>query len=408
MGAHTVECIKCGRVHKGYSLSCDCSSFLRARYTDPLTVRPLPGLWKYLDWLPCDRILDTRSGSITYRSEALGNELGLKNLHVGFTGYWPDREAYNMTCSFKDLEASPTISRALENDVKSMIIASAGNTGRAFSHVSNKTGFPIYVVVPDFGIKNIWTPGEPGDSIHLISVKGDYYDAISLGRLITEEKGIIPEGGAKNVARRDGMGTVMLETATTIGRIPDHYFQAIGSGPGAIGSLEMARRLRTQGYKGWPKLHLSQNSPFAPMVNAWNAGREKIIPEDMPNAKEAIEAIYAKVLSNRKPPYSVTGGVYDALKETSGHTYAITNREAFEAKRLFESHEGIDILPAPTVAVASLLKAVDMDRVGKNDHILLNITGGGEKLLRKEVGVYNVEPSAVASGSNVDLGDVLC
>ena len=46
--------------------------------------------------------------------------------------------------------------------------------------------------------------------------------------------GFIAEGGAKNVARRDGMGTTVLSAVTTIGEIPDAYFQAVGSGTGAI------------------------------------------------------------------------------------------------------------------------------------------------------------------------------
>ncbi len=407
MGEHTVSCIECGRTFEGYSLSCQCASFLRAKYARPLTVRNLPGLWKYVDWLPCQEPLDTRSGPISYRSTGLGRELGLENLHVAFTGYWPERGAENMTCSFKDLEASPTVARARENGVGNLVIASAGNTGRAFSHVSNLTGFPVYITVPEFGIKDIWTPEEGGDNVHLISVQGDYFDAIHLSRRITEERGILPEGGAKNVARRDGMGTVMLECATQIKRIPDHYFQAIGSGPGAIGSLEMARRLRDQGYSGWPRLHLSQNLPFAPMVKAWQAGRNVLIPEeDMPDPEESIREIYAKVLSNRKPPYSVTGGVYDALKDTDGHTYGVTNEEAFTAKRMFEDLEEIDILPAPSVAVASLLKAVELGNVEENDHILLNITGGGVKLLKEDIGTHHIKPRAVAKGPDVDLEEL--
>ena len=60
----------------------------------------------------------------------------------------------------------------------------------------------------------------------------------------------IEEGGAKNVARRDGMGTVMLDAAVTIGRMPDYYFQAIGSGTGGIAAWEAALRLRDDGRFG--------------------------------------------------------------------------------------------------------------------------------------------------------------
>ncbi len=72
------------------------------------------------------------------------------------------------------------------------------------------------------------------------------------------------EGGAKNVARRDGMATTMLSAATTIGEIPDYYFQAVGSGTGAIAAWEANMRLIGDGRFGETvmKLMVSQNHPF--------------------------------------------------------------------------------------------------------------------------------------------------
>lgn len=58
----------------------------------------------------------------------------------------------------------------------------------------------------------------------------DYTDAINLAGRIAKLPGMVSEGGARNVARRDGMGTMMLDAAVTIGKMPDHYFQAVGSG----------------------------------------------------------------------------------------------------------------------------------------------------------------------------------
>ena len=57
-------------------------------------------------------------------------------------------------------------------------------------------------------------------------------------KLLRGMDGFMAEGGAKNVARRDGMATTMLSATTTIGQIPDYYFQAIGSGTGAIAAWE--------------------------------------------------------------------------------------------------------------------------------------------------------------------------
>jgi len=57
----------------------------------------------------------------------------------------------------------------------------------------------------------------------------------------------ICRGGARNIARRDGMGTTVLSAADCIGRIPDVYFQAVGSGTGAIAAHEANERLLEDG-----------------------------------------------------------------------------------------------------------------------------------------------------------------
>ncbi len=143
------------------------------------------------------------------------------------------------------------------------------------------------------------------------------------------------------------------------------------------------------------------------MYNAWKAGRREIIPDiDMKDAKKQIEETYATVLTNRAPPYSITGGLYDALVDTDGIMYAITREEALEAKALFESLEGIDILEPSAVAAASLLKAVEAGNVEKDDVILLNIAGGGFKRLKEDFTLFQVEPEVTVSSSEVSLDEL--
>jgi cysteate synthase len=369
-------------------------------------------MWKYHDWLPAKGYIDTPGKPVTYKSQGLAKELGIPELYISFNGYWPEMGARMDTCSFKELEAPPTIERAREHGGRAMVLASAGNTGRAFAYLSTLTGFPVVIVVPRKSADNLWIPGiEPGRSIRLITMEGgnDYSDAIRLSERISSIKGMLPEGGARNVARRDGMAVTMLDAAVTMKRMPDDYFQAIGSGTGGIAAWEASLRLRDDGRFGdrLPVLHLAQNLPFAPMYHAWKARRRDIIPElDMPDAKRQIADMYTDILSNRNPPYTMTNGVYDALIDTGGDMYGITNAEAIAAKELFESLEGIDILPPAAVAVAALLKAVDHG-LPKGRSVLLNITGGGLERLKKDMALNLIEPCLSVSGPDVPLEDIV-
>ena len=151
------------------------------------------------------------------------------------------------------------------------------------------------------------------------------------------------------------MGVVELEAAFAMNGLPDYYFQAVGSGTGAIAAWEAFGRLIEDGRFGakMPRIVIAQNRPFTPMVSAWQAGRAEIIADkDMKDAGAAMKKLYADVLSTRHPPYSIRGGVYDMLSSTNGKMYGITNDEAREAEKLFEGEEGVDLDPAASVAVA--------------------------------------------------------
>ncbi|MCE8428825.1 MAG: cysteate synthase [Candidatus Methanoperedens sp.] len=410
---YSLVCTGCNSIYFDDRLKCQTdAALLRTNYRSKhLDLKDVPGIGKFHDWLPINDIITQDSGPITYKSTELAAELGLKNLFISFNGYWPERGAFIKTCSFKELEAFPTIQRE-KNSGRSLVLASAGNTARAFSHVSALTGVKVYIVVPSSGISRMWLPEEVPDSVHLIKMGAncDYTDSIHLAERIASLPGMMAEGGARNVARRDGMGTVMVDAAFHSKRLPDHYFQAIGSGTGGIAAWEASIRLLGDGRFGMklPELHLSQNLPFAPMYHAWKAGRRDIIKDlDMPDPKKQIHEMYADILSNREPPYSVIGGVYDAISSTKGTMYGISNNETKTAQELFERIEGIDIFPPAAVAVASLIDAVNNHKINAKEYVVLNITGGGVKRLEEDFTLFKVEPAAYAENAVVPLEDII-
>ncbi len=413
MSRYILKCLYCGREYDDdyYRLDCDSDhkpSLLRTIYkSNSFTIKEnSPGMFKYKDFLPVNREINVTGEPIVYKSKKLAEFIGLKNLYIIFNGYWPEMNAKMYTASFKELEAPSVLGRLPENSDQTIVVASAGNTGRAFANICSENSIPLILVVPEHSVKEIWGIKPFSSSVKLIVAGGDsdYTDAINLSNRIVELDGFFPEGGAKNVARRDGMATTLLSAAVAMNRIPDHYFQAIGSGTGAVAAWEASLRLIETGgfiHDGVMKLHLSQNYPFTPMVDAWNRGERDIPPMDESDAKEKIDIIKAKVLSNRKPPYSIVGGVYDVLKASGGYTYSVTNAEAEEAMKIFEIKEGIDICYAAGVATASLFKAVKSGKVKRDDYIALNITGGGENRIKSEREVYYMQPYATFNSKDI-------
>jgi cysteate synthase len=418
MPKYVLRCLECGREYEDdhFRLGCDNNhspSLLRTVYTNKrLTVYDdMPGMFKFIDFLPVERALDVTGAPMTYRSEGLAAHLGLKNLHIIFNGYWPERGAFMHTASFKELEAPSVLARIPEDHKGTIVVASAGNTGRAFANICSQNGIPLILTIPEKGICEIWSIQPFDDCVKVIVAGGnsDYFDAITLASKIIEIDGFFPEGGAFNVARREGMATTLLDAAHVIGRIPDHYFQAVGSGTGGIAAWESYLRLREDGrYGKWKmKLHLAQNYPFIPMTEAWNRGERNLPPISEKKAKEEINQIRARVLSNRKPPYSIRGGVFDVLSESSGFMYSVTNEEVDRAMELFERYENSDIHPASGVALGALIQAVSMKRVKSNDVIVLNVTGGGEKKIRRDYDLHYIEPFERLTDTEIHSEDAI-
>lgn len=380
--------------------TCEKPSLIRALYAKKqLTVYDDKGLYKYRDWLPMKRMLHCEATHATYKSEGLAAALGLENLYITFNGYFPEKGATMTTCSFKETEAYSVCARTDADNDKVLVVASAGNTARAFAKVCSENNIKLLLAVPEDNLNALWFDAPLNDCVKLISCAkgGDYFDAIHLSNLALKSPMFYAEGGAKNIARRDGMATTVLSAVTTIGRIPDYYFQAVGSGTGAIAAWEANMRLIEDGRYGSNvmRLMVSQNAPFLPMYDAWRADSRAMLPYDDDKARRDVEIIDAKVLSNRKPPYGICGGLYDALKATDGDVLQATNLQACKAAQLFLETEGVDIHPAPAVALATLIKEVEAGRVDKKATIMLNITGGGEARYKEGKEIFYLKPSLV-------------
>lgn len=379
----------------------DKPAMVRAVYEDKkFEVRnDLDGFYRFSRWLPVKRTLKHSHAPVTYKSEGLASCLGLENLYITFSGYFPKIGAAMETCSFKETEAYSVCARLPEKHDRILVVASAGNTARAFAKVCSDNNIPLLLSIPEDNISALWFHKPLNECVKIIAAPAgnDYFDAIVLADKVCESPKFMAEGGAKNIARRDGMGTTLLSAVEKTGRIPDAYFQAIGSGTGTIAVWENNLRLLEDGRFGSHKMRLypSQNAPFTIMYDSWKAGSRALVPLSADEARHQAAEIKAKVLSNRKPPYSLAGGLFDAMSDAGGDIYKVTNSELDEWKVRFQELEGVDIYSAASVAVASLAKAVSDGTVRKDELIMLNITGGGESLTKEHHDVVYAKPDMV-------------
>ncbi|MBV8932763.1 MAG: cysteate synthase, partial [Kutzneria sp.] len=389
---YVLVCSACGRRQDDDGLILHCPedhplALLRTDYENrvfkPFTERK--GLFRYQNWLPVVGRQEDVGCTVVYRSQRLARELGLGNLWIAFNGYWPERDVTLETATFKELEAYTVLGRLAGNRVV-LTVASSGNTGAAFAWACSRRRVPCLIVVPEKSLHRFRFREPLDPCVKLVSVEdGDYPDAMDLAATVSKMPHFQAEGGVKNVGRRDGLATVMLAAFEEMQCLPTHYFQAVGSGTGAIAVLEAARRLlEASGTAAvLPRLMLCQNLPFTPIYEAWRMNRNSLSgsPERF---RDAVGRVHADELTNWTPPYEVRGGVYDSLTASAGDVLAAENAAVRIARDMFADLEGIDMEPASGVALACLRDAVAQGTVDAKSTVLLNVTGGGRLRLGKD------------------------
>ncbi len=341
-------------------------------------------IWRYADFLPFEAPPRTAlAAGVTplVRADRLAERLGLGEV-------WVKNDAANPTHSFKDRVVTVALAKAQELGYKVVACASTGNLANAVAAHAAAAGLESYVFVPaDLEEQKILATGVYGTN--LVAVKGNYDD---VNRLCTELSGE-RDWAFVNVNMRpyysEGSKTVAFEIAEQLGwELPDRVVVPIASG-----SLitKIAR-----GFEEWlevglvegelPKFNGAQAEGCSPVAQAYEAGRDFCAPVK----PETI----AKSLAIGNPadgPYAL-----DLARRTDGGIDAVSDAEIRDGIRLLAETTGIFTETAGGVTTATLAKLAARGEIGRDERVVLVITGEGLKTLDAVRGSFetiDVEPT---------------
>jgi len=327
-------------------------------------------LWRYADFLPLEG--PARSALPTgwtplVKADRLAARLGLREL-------WVKNETANPTHSFKDRVVSVALARAQELGFQTIACASTGNLANAVAAHSAAAGLPSYVLIPsDLEEQKILATGAYGTNV--VAIKGNY-DAVN--RLCTEIAGEREDWAFVNVNVRpyyaEGSKTLAFEVAEQLGwELPDRVVAPVASG-----SLftKIARA-----FQEWidcgllegevPHMNGAQALGCSPVAQAFEAGT----PVCRPVKPDTI----AKSLAIGNPadgPYAV-----ELAQRTCGGIDSVTDDEIRAGIRLLAETTGIFTETAGGVTIATLAKLAARGDIGRDERVVVYITGHGLKTL---------------------------
>ncbi len=396
MPAEALKCKECREEYElGASYVCErCFGPLEVSYDyagldDPAELRRKiqagpPSIWRYSDFLPFERrprtALDAGFTPLI-RSERLAERLGVGEV-------WVKNDAANPTHSFKDRVVNVAVAKARELGFDVVACASTGNLANAVAAHAAAAGLESYVFVPaDLEEQKILATGVYGTK--LVAVKGNYDD---VNRLCTELSSEHPWAFV-NVNLRpyyaEGSKTLAFEVAEQLGfELPDHVVCPVASG-----SLftKIAR-----GFEEWidlgilegslPAFHGAQAEGCSPVAKAYAEGHDVCRP--------VRPSTIAKSLAIGNP----ADGVFalEVARGTGGSIDSVTDEEIVAGIQLLAETTGIFTETAGGVTTAVLAKLAERGDLGRDDRVVLYITGDGLKTLdavRDVVSTYDVEPS---------------
>lgn len=347
-------------------------------------------MWRYADLLPLDG--DPTVGKQVgwtplIKAERLGKRLGLKNLYV-------KNDAVNHpTLSFKDRVVSVALSKAREFGYTTVACASTGNLANSVAAHAAEGALECFVFIPsDLEANKVLGNVVYGATV--VKIDGVYDDVNRLCAEVGDKYG----WAFANINLRpfygDGSKSYGYEVAEQLGwKTPDHLIVPCAGGSLITKIPKAFYELEKLGLLDAPvttKVYAAQAEGCNPIVSMVKTGAEVLLPQRPKTIAKSI------AIGNPADGYYAA----DICRKSGGGADDCTDEECVAGIRLLAETEGIWTETAGGVTVAVTKKLAEQGKFGRDDTVVIAITGNGLKTpeaLHSAVAVNNaIAPSLSA------------
>ena len=294
----------------------------------------------------------------------LRSELGMERL-------WLKDDTRNPSGSTKDRASQLVVAKALEYGIGTIATASTGNAASALAAAAAAAGLRAVVFVPAAApqakLVQMLAYGA-----RVVRVAGSYDQAFELCGAACERFGWYNRNTALNPFTVEGKKTAALEIGRQLaGSPPDVVIVPSGDGVIISGVAKGFADLVAAGLlERAPRLLAVQPSGSNALVRALATGAETVDP--LPGAASVadslvVEAPRAARLALRR------------IRETGGAAVSVDDQAIVEAIPRLASLTGLFAEPAAAAALAGLDAALEQRLVGRDERVVLLITGSGLK-----------------------------
>jgi threonine synthase len=289
------------------------------------------------------------------KSSNLVNEIGCKELYFKLEGC-------NPSGSFKDRGMVMAVSKAAEKKVTKIICASTGNTSASAAAYGAYCGIETIVLIPEGNIALGKLSQAVAYGAKIISVKGNFDQALDLVKKISENQKSVELVNSLNPNRIQGQQTAAFEIIDELGYAPDEMFLPVGN----AGNI-------TAYWRGYKVYNDTKNTKLPKMIGFQAENSAPIVNNKTVRNPQTI----ATAIRIGNPASWDQAKI--ALEESEGSIHAISDDEIINAYKLIASKEGIFVEPASSISIAGLFYLKKQNYDFSNKTVVCVLTGNGLK-----------------------------
>lgn len=346
----------------------DANELTQSAKTSDWKTKPL-SVWRYRPFMPIHETSQLvtlgEGGTGLHHSVHLGNELGIKNLHV-------KNEGENPTGSFKDRGMTVGVTKAVELGVRHVICASTGNTSAALAAYAARAGIKCTVLIPSGKIAYGKLSQAMIHGAKVLQVKGNFDEALEFVLKLGEAHKDIYLLNSINPFRIEGQKSLGYEICEQLNyEAPDRIIIPVGNAGNISAVWKGLKEFYELGLiKKLPKMTGIQAAGSAPIAQAIKTNSDKITPVEHPETIATAIRIGAPVSWKK---------AVNAIHESHGTAETVTDDEILDAQKILARIEGIFVEPASASSIAGLKKLVKGGIIMEDEKVVCITTGHGLK-----------------------------
>lgn len=384
-------CIGCGRAASRLDANCRCGHcgdlleitvgsewlagrsaaewkqvWLQRRMSNDIADRS--GVWRFREILP--NLRNPRQPVSLGEGNTPLYELRGETRQAGLERLWAKHQGSNPTGSFKDTGMTVAVSRAREEGHRWLACASTGNTAASMAAYAAHAGLRSLVLVPEGKVTWSKLAQSLDYGALTLQLRTDFDGCVTVLDEVSHRAPVYLANSV-NPFRVEGQKTAAVELLETLKwEAPNHVIVPGGNLANASAIGKAFRELHAWGFvERLPRISIIQAEGANPLVRTMREEQgRKLVPVEAETLASAIRI--GKPASWKK--------AVRVLEETKGICIDVSEAEIAEAKATL-GREGVACEPASAAALAGARKLARQGFIGREESVVLILTGHGLK-----------------------------